>query len=195
MEYNLTEIQDNLKTLLTQKRFMHSLGVQYTSANLAMRYGFDIKKSELTGLLHDCAKYMTAHEMLLNCIKNHIPVNQVEENCPCLLHAKLGSFYAKSVYNIREQDILDAITCHTTGKPDMTLLEKIVFVADYIEPSRKMQDGLDEIRRISFDNLDMAVYLILKNTLEYLQDDGKRDIDPQTEKAFEYYKKLIIIQK
>lgn len=195
MEYNLTEIQDNLKLLFTDKRFMHSLGVQYTSANLAMRYGFDIKKAELTGLLHDCAKYMTDQEMLLNCIKNHIPMNQVEEKCPCLLHAKLGAFYAQNVYNIREQDILDAITYHTTGKPNMSFLEKIIYVADYIEPSRKKQDGLDEIRRISYDNLDMAVYLILKNTFKYLQNDDKRDIDPQTEKAFEYYKKLIIIQK
>lgn len=190
MVYNVTEIQDKLKSLLSPKRFTHSLGVQYTSANLAMRYGFDIKKAEITGLLHDCAKYMTDDEMLSNCKKYFIPVTKVEESCPFLLHAKLGAFFAQNVYNIKEQDILDSITYHTTGKPDMTFLEKIVFVADYIEPSRKMITGLDKIRKISYDDLDMATYLVLESTLKYLKKCNKREIDPMTANAFKYYKHL-----
>lgn len=190
MKYSIIEIQEELKTLLSSKRFLHSLGVQYTSANLAMRYGCDLKKAEFAGILHDCAKYMSDKEMLNNCYKYSIPVTEVEKNNAFLLHAKLGSYYAKNRYYIEDEEILSAITYHTTGKADMSLLEKIVFIADYIEPSRNRLDGLDEIRKISYDNLDMAAYLILRNTLQYLKKDTKREIDPMTVKAYEYYKQL-----
>ncbi|ROR29261.1 putative HD superfamily hydrolase involved in NAD metabolism [Mobilisporobacter senegalensis] len=190
MEYSIIELQEKLKYILPPKRFIHSLGVQYTCANLAMRYGCDIQKAQIAGLLHDCAKYMPDEEMLTLCRKNFIPVTETEEKSAFLLHAKLGAFFAENVYNISDKDIIDAITYHTTGKPDMTLLEKIVYVADYIEPSRKRIHGLKKIRKISYDSLDEATYLILESTLNFLQKESTREIDPRTKKAFEYYKYL-----
>ena len=184
------ELQGKLRCILPAKRYIHSLGVQYTAANLAMRYGYDIKTAELAGLLHDCAKYMSDDEMLSECIKYHIPVTPIEEENSFLLHSKLGAFYAKNVYDIKDEEIIDAITYHTTGRPGMTALGKIIFIADYIEPSREEIDGLPEIRKISYDDLDKTVYLILDNTLNYLNEVCKRRIDPMSQKAFEYYKNL-----
>lgn len=188
MEYNIYKIQENLKVLQNKKRFLHTLGVQYTSANLAMSQGCNITHAEIAGLLHDCAKYMPDEVMLVKCMKHNIAVSPLEERNAFLLHAKLGAYYAKAKYNIEEESILDAITYHTTGRPNMTSLEKIVFIADYIEPSRKMLDGLDNIRKSAYVNLDYAMYLILKNTLDYLKLDETKEIDPMTNAAYEYYK-------
>jgi predicted HD superfamily hydrolase involved in NAD metabolism len=106
-----------------------------------------------------------------------------------LIHAKLGAKLAKEKYGVLEKEILSAIENHTTGKPDMTMLEKIVFSADYIEPGRKRIPGLDEIRNIIFIDIDEAVYLILKNTLEYLKTENKC-IDQTSQWAFAFYKSL-----
>lgn len=93
-------------------------------------------------------------------------------------------------YGVNDREILDAICCHTTGKPAMTLLEKIVFVADYIEPSRNQAPNLEQLRKKSFENIDEAVYLILKQTLAYLYR-KKQAVDEQTEVTFNYYKDLV----
>ena len=114
----------------------HTIGVAYTSVCLAMRYGEDLHKAELAGLLHDCAKCIPDDIKLDKCKRNNIPITKAQEQSPSLLHAKLGAFIAADHYRIKDQDILNAIENHTTGRPAMSLLEKIVFVADYIEPRR-----------------------------------------------------------
>lgn len=190
MEFNIIETQEKLKAFLPVNRYLHSLGVQYTAANLAMKYEYDIKKAEIAGLLHDCAKCIPDDEMLSECIKNHIPVTPIEEKCKFLLHAKLGAFYAKNEYHISDESIIDAITYHTTGKPEMTTLEKIIYIADYIEPSRKIIPGLSQIRKVAYDDLNQATYLILGHTINYIQKDCQKEMDPMSEQAFEYYKNL-----
>ena len=143
------------------------------------------------GVLHDCAKYMEDKEILEKCDKHHISCSEAERKMPHLLHAKLGVYYARKKYGISDEQILSAIRWHTTGKPSMTALEKIIFIADYIEPGRKMVPDMEKIRRVSFLDLDEAMYLILKNTLSYLQDErmeSKGFIDPYTTDAYEYYK-------
>ena len=105
----------------------------------------------------------------------------------CLLHAKVGAVYAKDKYGVEDEDILNAITYHTTGRPAMSLLEKIVFIADYIEPYRDPLLNLDEIRKIAYENLDQAIVMISENTLDYLKDIGVA-IDTMTNETYEYYK-------
>ena len=107
---------------------------------------------------------------------------------PALVHAKLGAYLARHEYKVKDQDVLDAITCHTTGRPGMTLLEKIIYIADYIEPNRRIIPGLEEIRGIVFQDIDRAVYLSAKNTVRYLNDGGKA-VDPMTVSTCEYYQK------
>lgn len=190
MDNQILTIQEKLKEIQTPKRYLHSLGVQYTSSALAMRYECDIKLAELAGLLHDCAKCISDEKMLESCKKYEIPMTDIEESSPFLLHGKLGAYYAKSRYNIDDERILSAITYHTTGKAAMTKLEQIVFVADYIEPSRKQLDGLDAIRKIAFIDLNQATFLILQNVLNYLRQDSKNAIDPATADTLAYYRRL-----
>lgn len=191
MDYQLEELQKKIESRLTEKRFLHTLGVCHTSACLAMCYGEDVKKAAIAGILHDCAKCMSEEEIKQECIKYHIEMSEIEERNPYLLHGKLGAFYAKEEYNINDEDILNAIIYHTTGHPNMTLLEKIVFIGDYIEAGRKDIPGLKNIRAMAFKNIDQAVYMTLNNTLNYLEDQlklGKQvEIDPMTKKAYEYY--------
>ena len=105
---------------------------------------------------------------------------------PFLLHAKVGSYLAKSEYHITDQDILNAILYHTTGRPGMSRLEKIVYVADYIEPSRKQAPHLSDIRKLAFRDLDEALFRILKDTLEYLQGIGNT-VDQMTQETYDFY--------
>lgn len=191
MEYDIIGIQESLKKLQSAPRFLHSLGVQYTSANLAMRYGYDLKKAEVTGLLHDCAKYMSGKMMLQECQRNNIEISDIEKESSFLLHGKLGAFYAEKEYSVLDDEILDAIRFHTTGKPNMSFIEKIVYVADYIEPSRRNIKNIDQLRRVAYEDLDRAVYLISECILQYL--DKKSDkivIDPLTKKTYDFYKEL-----
>ena len=185
------DMLDKLKSKLTEKRFIHSIGVEYTAACLAMRYGADVQKARIAGLLHDNAKCLPIEDKLKKCEKFDLPINECERKNPDLLHGKLGAYYAREKYGIKDQEILDAITYHTTGRPAMTLIDKIIFVADYIEPNRKIIFELPEIRMEAFTDIDECVIHILKNTLEYL--DGKTDIiDEMTEKTHKYYTELRI---
>lgn len=184
---NLRKLRKEIEKVQDAKRFEHTLGVEYTAASLAMRYGASVKSAQTAGLLHDCAKCLTGEELLSVCRKNRIPVSKLEESNPFLLHAKAGAYLAREQYGVEDQDILQAIHNHTTGRPGMSLLEKIVFIADYIEPGRNHAPNLEEIRRLAFTDLDGALLKILEDTLEYL-DGGNRDVDPMTRKTWEYYR-------
>ena len=154
-----------------------------------MAHGYDMKDAQAAGLLHDCAKCIPSKKKLKLCESNRIPVTEFEKEHPFLLHAKLGAFIAREKYGIKDQEILSAIRFHTTGKPEMSLLEKIVYIADYIEPGRYKAQHLDTIRALAFQDLDECMYEILKDTLAYLEEDPK-DIDLTTKDAFIYYKDL-----
>lgn len=182
----LRKIRKSMKKNLDAKRFEHTLGVEYISAALAMRYNADIKNAQLAGLLHDCAKCLTDGKRLSICEKHNISINEVERRNPYLLHAKVGSFLAMEEYKVYDPDVINAILNHTTGRPGMSLLEKIVFVADYIEPGRKQAPNLKQIREMAFVDLDKALIMILGDTLAYLKSTGG-ETDPMTEKTYEYY--------
>ena len=195
MKYDFENISEKLKKRMDADRFRHTTGVEYTAASMAMVWGADlgddfIEKAMAAGLLHDNAKCLTADKLLEKSLKHGIDITDSERENPFLLHGKLGSYYAQSRYGIDDPDILSSIKWHTTGRPDMSLLEKIIFTADYIEPGRTKQPRLAEIRKLAFSDIDRCVYVISDDTLNYLSG-RKRCIDEMTVKTRDYYKKLI----
>ncbi|WP_455949939.1 nicotinate (nicotinamide) nucleotide adenylyltransferase [Eubacterium sp.] len=188
--WTVSEIDNDLKKLLSPHRYSHTLGVALTSKEMAENYGVNPNTAYLAGLLHDCAKYYTNEELLNTCKKNNIPVTQAEKNAPYLLHGKVGAFVAKTKYHIEDETVLSAITWHTTGKPQMTKLEQIVFCADYIEPGRDKQPNLAYLRGISMKNLDLLTFKIMSDTLNYLKSKNQV-IDNYTRQGFEFYKKKV----
>lgn len=182
----LRKIRKAVEKVQDAKRFEHTQGVEYTAAALAMRYGIDIDSARAAGLLHDSAKCLSDEKRLSICKKNHIQVTEVERKNPFLLHAKVGAYLAREKYGIKDPDILNAIQNHTTGRKNMSLLEKIIFVADYIEPGRKHAPDLAVVRKLAFIDIDRALLKILRDTLQYLKTSGG-DIDPMTEETWRYY--------
>ena len=182
-------LRSKLKTKLDPMRYEHSLSVSFTCMNLAMRYGYDIDKAELAGLMHDCGKRFADEIILKKCISHKIPVTDAEMKALPVLHAKYGAWLAENKYGIEDPEIIRAIACHTTGKADMSVLDKIVYIADYIEPARNKAPNLTEVRKLAFEDLDECMYEILRDTLEYLGKNPKT-LDPETKDAFEFYRQL-----
>lgn len=182
----IPEIQDKLRKKLKNSRYVHTLGVAYTASCLAMKYGLDPDKALMAGLLHDCAKYMPGDEMYEIAVKNKLEISDAERVKPDLLHAKLGSFYAKKKYGVVDEEILSAIRFHTTGRPDMTLFEKIIYISDYIEPGRDKMPRLDVIRKEAFEDIDSCLKMILEDSVEYLTSSGMF-IDNTTIETYNFY--------
>ncbi len=182
------KLQRKIEKVQDEERFDHTLGVMHTAAALAMAYGHDVKRARMAGLLHDCAKSIVPNsEKAVLCDKYKIKISDFERENPHLLHGKLGAYLAKNTYGIDDDEICSAITYHTTGKINMTFLEQIVFIADYIEPNRDEMPRLDDIRKMAFCDLDKCTSMIMSDTLEYLIKSG-RPVDTETRDACEYYK-------
>lgn len=182
----LKKIRKAMEKVQDDKRFEHTLGVEYTAAALAMCHDVSIKDAQLAGLLHDCAKCLSDEKKISICEKHNISVTDVEKRNPYLLHAKVGSFLAMHEYHVDDPDIINAILNHTTGRPGMSQLEKIIFIADYIEPHRKQLPNLPEVRKLAFEDLDKALVRILGDILAYLKE-GEGELDPMTQKTYDYY--------
>lgn len=182
------EIQKKLKTKLKPSRYEHTLGVAKTARHLADIYGYDKDMAELAGLLHDCAKYMEDDKKIVLCREYSVSISDAEYKNPSLLHAKCGAILAEHEYQVTDFDILHAIRVHTTGVPDMNLLDKIIFISDYIEPNRDKAPHLKELRKMAEQDLDLTTYHILKDTVEYLKKHEDQTMDPTTVAAYEYYK-------
>lgn len=187
---DIAELRAKIKKTQDKKRFEHTLGVTYTAACLAMCYDIDTERAEIAGLLHDCAKCLSNDKKVELCKKQSIEINMTEAKNPFLLHAKAGAYLAQHKYGIGDEDILNAVRYHTTGRPGMSTLEKIIFIADYIEPGRDHSARLPELRRLAFQDLDRTLAEILKDTLSYL-DGAENEIDPMTQRTYDYYKKVI----
>lgn len=183
------ELIKTLEQELSYKRFIHTLSVAGTASSLAMCYGADLEKAETAGLLHDCAKCMDVRKMQKVCEKAGLTVSSFEADSGSLLHSKAGSVLAAEKYGITDPDMINAIRYHTTGRPGMSLLEKIIFVADYIEPGRFTAKNLPLIRRLAFSDIDEALVKILYDTLVYLNSTGLV-VDPMTQKTYDYYKQI-----
>ncbi len=165
------DILDRLAKQLSPKRLEHSRGVSHTAAELAARYGADVAKAELAGLLHDCARGMPNNLLLQAAAASGIVVNSVEQREPVLLHAPLGAVIAGRDYGVDDPEVLSAIRWHTTGGPVMALLDEIVFLADYIEPGRSFP-GVDRLRELAAASLPEALLAAYDQTLRYLLSEG-----------------------
>lgn len=196
-EYNydhktVLSLYEQMEKVLKRHRYIHSVGVAGTAACLAMKYKEDIYKAQIAGILHDCAKMYDDSELIKLCRKSKIEISAFEEKHGFLLHAKYGAFLAKEKYNIKDKDILNAIKWHTTGRENMSLLEKIVFISDYIEPTRTKAPNIAAIRDVVFNgsDIDRALVMIMGDTLHYLEDSSE-NIDSTTLNAYEYYRNIV----
>lgn len=189
-ELNMKKLRKAIRKAQNAKRYEHTLGVEYTAAALAMRYGANVQDALLAGLLHDCAKCLSDEKLLETCEKQGISVTETERKLPFLLHGKVGGFWAEKKYGVQNRDVINAILYHTMGREDMSLLEKIVFVADYIEPGRNRAPHLEELRELAFRDLDRALLRILEGTLSHLKLSGW-EIDPRTVETWNYYKAYV----
>ena len=187
--WSVNKITDDLKVLLKESRFIHTISVAETAKTMAESFGVNPNQAYMAGILHDCAKYLTNDELLQFCCEHQIEISTTEKHAPYLLHAKVGAYFAEHKYYITDSEILSAIRWHTTGKPEMTSLEQIIFCADYIEPNRTVQPRLNELRDLSTKNLDQLTFEILKDTVSYLSEKSPETIDCETKEAYDFYKK------
>lgn len=187
---DIKEMQKQVKEHLDEYRYEHTLGVMYTAASLAMKYEIPINHAMIAGLLHDCAKCIPDEKKLELCNQYGVELTEIERNNTALIHPKLGAYLARNEYGVEDADILNAIASHTTGHPNMSMLEKIIYIADYIEPGREEIPDLSQIRKVAFEDIDMTLFKILEGILQYLK---KSDhvIDPMTEETHNFYKNLI----
>ncbi|MEH7109559.1 bis(5'-nucleosyl)-tetraphosphatase (symmetrical) YqeK [Bacillus sp. JJ1764] len=155
-----------VKVQLTEHRYQHTLGVMETAISLANQYGADVKKAELAAIFHDYAKFRPKEEMREIIVSQGYPQDLLEYNAE-LWHAPVGAYLTKIEAGLTDREILDAIRYHTSGRPGMTLLEKIVYLADYIEPGRHFP-GVDEVREMAQNNLDQALIKAVQNTIFFL---------------------------
>ncbi len=184
----IDEITKYLEENLTEQRFKHTMGVAQTAKSLAMMWGADSSLAFLAGLVHDCAKEVPVRDAVKRLTDNGYALDPVEEASPALLHAPLGALMASETFGINDKSVLDAVRYHTTGRPDMTLLEKIVYVADFIEPNRKYKEA-EDIRTLAFENLNKAVLAEADMVIKFTIDKG-RLVHPDTLIARNYYLKL-----
>lgn len=173
-----------LKKDLDNARFTHTLGVEQTSREMALIFGEDVEKAALAGLLHDCAKCMPLSQMLKLAKKE--PVDAVMRDSKALMHALAGMCMARDVYGVSDPDVLGAIRWHTTGHGNMTKLEKIVYLADVVEPNRKPWAGLETLRAACRRDLDEAMHLALRQSLVHVQTQDK-PLHPDTLAALRMY--------
>lgn len=162
---DINAMRTKLQGMLLEKRFNHSLMVCETAKELARMYGADEKKAEIAGLLHDCAKNFSKDEMFSLCEKYAIKLDEVTKKQVGLIHAFLGAEIAKDLFGIDDDEIYDAIFYHTVGKPDMSLLTKIIYIADAIEPLRNY-DGVEHLRELAHSDLDKALVYQIDITIK-----------------------------
>jgi predicted HD superfamily hydrolase involved in NAD metabolism len=168
----LDEIKASLARELKHNRYKHSLGVMESAAILAKRYGVSEEKAVLAGLLHDCARIYTDKELLEKAAAENIAADAVETASPALLHAKVGAVLAEKKFGIKDAEISAAIRLHTTGGINMTKLDKIIYLADMIEPNRDFPE-VDALRKIAKKDLDEAVLMALEQSIRFIMAKGQ----------------------
>ena len=178
------KMEYKLKKALDHQWFEHTLGVEKTAREMARVFGVDEEQAALAGLLHDCAKCMPLERMLK--AAKHEEIDPVMKESKALMHAVAGRCVARDVYNVEDETVLDAIRWHTTGRADMTPLDKIIYLADMIEPNRKPYPGLEALRALCMEDLDRAMHTALTMSLNHVREQGKT-LHPDTMAALAAY--------
>ena len=175
-----------VKEHLTEHRYIHTCGVMETSIELAKRYGADEKKAELAAIFHDYAKFRDKEEMQTIIVEEKLSQDLLLYNSE-LWHAPVGALLVEREVGIQDEDILNAIRYHTSGKEEMTILDKVIYLADYIEPNRQFP-GVEEVRELAKESLDQGLLKALQNTMTFLMKKNQA-IYPDT---FRFYNGLIL---
>lgn len=165
MEELETKINENIKTRLSEHRYMHSIGVMEKAGELAEYYGLDINKARVIGLAHDIAKQMSKEETKEYVEEYGIELDEIEVLNTSLIHAKIGADICKREYDFDEQ-MVNAVKYHTTGNPKMDLMAKIIFMADKIEENRHYI-GIERRRELTLKDIDMAIIETIDYTTQY----------------------------
>jgi predicted HD superfamily hydrolase involved in NAD metabolism len=165
--WNEKQMLNYLYKNLNESKLKHSLSVSETAVSLAVKYGENVEKARISGLVHDCAKGMKDEELIKVARTHEIQLDEVCISNPSILHGLVASIIAKEEMGIEDEDMLMAIRYHTTGRRNMSVLEKIIYIADYIEPLRTF-DGVEELRRLSNIDLDETVVQSLENAIRYV---------------------------
>jgi len=168
---NINDIISKLRNELDELRFRHSVNVMEVAEKLAVRYGADAEKAKIAGMLHDCGKNYIKERAIEYIGKIGYKADEIELIHTPLLHGVIGQHIAQTEYGINDPEILGAIRWHTTGKAGMTTLEKIIYVADYIEPLRDFEN-VENMRKAAFENLDKCVVLCAESTIRYILNKG-----------------------
>nr|WP_243895875.1 bis(5'-nucleosyl)-tetraphosphatase (symmetrical) YqeK [Paenibacillus sp. F411] len=169
--YNREQLMEAVSSQMPAKRWQHTLGVMETAVKLAEQYGADPVKAELASILHDVAKYWPTDRLEQVLRENHLNPGLLQEDKQ-LWHAEVGAFVAQQEYGIEDLDILDAIRYHTSGREGMSLLEKVVCLADYIEPGRDFP-GVNKLRKLANHSLEEALAAGLGTTISHLVEKNK----------------------
>ena len=180
---SMAELEQTVVELLNPNRVRHVLGCRDTAAKLARYWGADETAAARAGLLHDVTKALDGPLQLTLCREYGRVLDEFSENNPKTLHALTGSLVAERVFG-ESRAVVDAIASHTTGKPGMNLLEKIIYVADYMEPNRDFP-GVERLREMAYTDIDKALALGLQMTLDVLKEQG-RQISPASAQALAY---------
>ena len=158
----IEELKNELKKYLQQERYAHSISVMEVSEKLAEHYKIDKERIMKTALMHDLAKEMSISELKEYVLKNNIYVSEIEMVTGVTLHAKVAADICKKKYEF-DDEMCNAISAHTTGKANMSLFEKIIFIADKIDYTREYE-GVEELRELAFSNINEAVIRNIENT-------------------------------
>lgn len=186
---NLNQMEEKLKSTLSERRYKHSLGVMEAAISMAKHFGADVEKARLAGLLHDCAKELDKDEALKMCDEMGIFIDEEKRLQKGLLHADLGAEIMKRDYGIDDEEVYSAVKCHTMGKRNMTVLDKILYLADFIEPHRKEFDGLAKLRELCFVDLDEAMLYAINLSISFVTGKGKV-LHKQTIDTRDYFNEL-----
>ncbi|ORT98992.1 Hydrolase (HAD superfamily), YqeK [Anaerovibrio sp. JC8] len=166
------EMKEKLESRLKPTRFVHSVGVAESAVYLAQRFGVDVEKARIAGLLHDCARQYPNEQLLQEADKRHIVYGEVEKSMPLLVHGYVGAQLVSEEYGVQDEEIAQAIYRHTVGGADMTDLDKIIYFADMIEPSRNYP-AVEQLRELSRTaGLDEMVLAGLTRSIEFVLQKG-----------------------
>ncbi len=187
--FDRQEIIDIIQGRLSKKRFQHSLQVAQVAAQMARQFGLDEEKAYLTGLLHDYAKGMSSEELLSIATEHNMIEDEVDREIPDLLHAPVGAWLLRQELGLADEEMLQAVTHHTTGALHMSELDKIIYLADMVEPDRDYP-GLERLKCLALRDLNRGMLCGLESTIQYCLEQG-RILHPRTIAVRNYFLKLV----
>lgn len=165
------KLKDIIGEMLNKSRFEHSLRVEREAVKLGEKYGADINKCRIAALVHDCAKEFSDEELIKRARLYGMDIDPIQLASPQLLHGSVGAEYLKNEFEISDNDIYNSVAYHTTGRAGMSILEKIIYIADMTEEKRNFS-GVEEIREASYVSLDKALYIASTGTIKYVLERG-----------------------